>query len=59
MSEDYALFILKREQQIISRDTQLQGPGPQFQGLPVDPRNIQLDSLGKAIDLIEKSNKKQ
>ena len=54
MSEDYALFVLKREQQIISRDTQLQGPGP---GVFFDPRMVQLDSLGKAIDLIKKKKK--
>ena len=53
--EDYALFVLKREQQIISLDTQLQGPGP---GVFFDPRVISLESLGKAIDLIEKNKKK-
>ena len=55
MAEDYALFILKREQQILYSDTQLRGPGLHFQH---DPRIIQLESLGSAINLLKKKSKK-
>lgn len=52
MEEDYALFVLRREQQALSLDTQLQGPGP---NVLYDHRIIYLESLGNAIDLIEKN----
>lgn len=50
MKEDYALFLLKREQQILSRDMQLQGPGV---GVFHDERVDWFKSLGNAIDKIK------